>query len=142
MVPNRSKRKSRKKKISRFKNFQISHISTKGSSTTQVTKEHYPQDMSEQTCDTLPQGAFSFPREENEVTKQWEEINAFHRSLELTEDLPPFAFLMVRHLPPVLPTMVTYWPLPSGYHPSLCNNEWLSCRKKIWLGYTWFTSRT
>lgn len=48
--------------------------------------------MSEQTSDNVPQGAFSFPKEENEVTKQWEEINAFHRSLELTEDLPPFAF--------------------------------------------------
>lgn len=35
---------------------------------------------------------FSFPREEEKIGKQWEDIDAFQRSLELTKDLPPFAF--------------------------------------------------
>lgn len=35
---------------------------------------------------------FNFPREEENVIKQWEESNAFQRSLEITKDLPPFAF--------------------------------------------------
>ncbi|CAI5760502.1 unnamed protein product [Candida verbasci] len=39
-----------------------------------------------------PIGAFSFPKEEEEVIKLWDDLNAFHKTLELTEDLPPFAF--------------------------------------------------
>lgn len=35
---------------------------------------------------------FSFPKEEVKIGKQWEEINAFQRSLEITEGLPPFTF--------------------------------------------------
>lgn len=35
---------------------------------------------------------FSFPREEEKVLDKWDELNAFQRSLELTEGLPPFAF--------------------------------------------------
>lgn len=35
---------------------------------------------------------FNFPKEEDKVGKQWAEIDAFQRSLELTKDLPPFAF--------------------------------------------------
>lgn len=43
--------------------------------------------MAEENCQF-----FSFPREEEKVSKQWEEINAFQRSLEITEGLPPFTF--------------------------------------------------
>ncbi|EGW30516.1 isoleucyl-tRNA synthetase [Spathaspora passalidarum NRRL Y-27907] len=39
-----------------------------------------------------PQQGFSFPGEENTVSKLWDDVNAFHRTLEITEDLPPFAF--------------------------------------------------
>ncbi|KAI3403026.2 ILS1 [Candida oxycetoniae] len=42
--------------------------------------------------DNLPQGAFSFPQEENQVLKKWDQLDAFQRTLELTKDLPPFAF--------------------------------------------------
>lgn len=35
---------------------------------------------------------FNFPKEEENVIKQWEEVDAFQRSMELTKDLPPFAF--------------------------------------------------
>lgn len=35
---------------------------------------------------------FSFPREEEKVLEHWNEIDAFHRSLELTEGKPEFAF--------------------------------------------------
>ncbi|CCE63177.1 hypothetical protein TPHA_0E00820 [Tetrapisispora phaffii CBS 4417] len=35
---------------------------------------------------------FSFPREEEKVLAFWEEIDAFHRSMELTKDKPEFSF--------------------------------------------------
>ncbi|CCF60789.1 hypothetical protein KAFR_0L01790 [Kazachstania africana CBS 2517] len=35
---------------------------------------------------------FSFPKEEEKVLALWEEIDAFHRSLELTKDKPEFSF--------------------------------------------------
>jgi isoleucyl-tRNA synthetase len=35
---------------------------------------------------------FSFPKEEDKVNAQWDELDAFKRQVELTEDLPPFAF--------------------------------------------------
>lgn len=35
---------------------------------------------------------FDFPREEEKVAKQWEDIDAFKRSLEVTKGLPPFSF--------------------------------------------------
>ncbi|CAH2354535.1 isoleucine--tRNA ligase, cytoplasmic [[Candida] railenensis] len=35
---------------------------------------------------------FSFPREEEKMLEKWDELNAFQRSLELTEGLPSFAF--------------------------------------------------
>lgn len=35
---------------------------------------------------------FSFPREEEKILALWDEKNAFQRSLELTEGLPPFSF--------------------------------------------------
>lgn len=38
------------------------------------------------------QKSFSFPREEEKVLEFWNEINAFHRSLELTKGKPEFAF--------------------------------------------------
>ncbi|KAK5114127.1 hypothetical protein LTR62_002697 [Meristemomyces frigidus] len=34
----------------------------------------------------------SFPAEEDRVLQSWNEINAFHRQLELTSDLPPYVF--------------------------------------------------
>ena len=48
--------------------------------------------MGDSANDATPQGAFSFPKEEIEVIKKWDEVDAFQRSLELTKDLPPFAF--------------------------------------------------
>ncbi|KAG7893564.1 hypothetical protein KL905_002308 [Ogataea polymorpha] len=36
--------------------------------------------------------SFSFPREEEKVLAYWNEINAFHKSLELTKGRPQFAF--------------------------------------------------
>ncbi|CAK9440027.1 uncharacterized protein LODBEIA_P41270 [Lodderomyces beijingensis] len=39
-----------------------------------------------------PQGGFSFPKEEEEVIKHWDKVDAFQRTLQLTQDLPPFAF--------------------------------------------------
>lgn len=35
---------------------------------------------------------FSFPKEEEKVLALWDEIDAFHRSMELTEDKPEFSF--------------------------------------------------
>lgn len=35
---------------------------------------------------------FNFPKEEEKVIEKWDEWNAFQRSLELTQDLPPFSF--------------------------------------------------
>ncbi|ODV71112.1 isoleucine--tRNA ligase ILS1 CYBJADRAFT_169660 [Cyberlindnera jadinii NRRL Y-1542] len=35
---------------------------------------------------------FSFPREEEKIQAMWEDIDAFHRSMELTEGKPEFAF--------------------------------------------------
>ncbi|KAG7192137.1 isoleucine--tRNA ligase [Scheffersomyces spartinae] len=35
---------------------------------------------------------FNFPVEEEKIIEQWDEIDAFQRSLEITKDLPPFAF--------------------------------------------------
>ncbi|ODV81974.1 uncharacterized protein CANTADRAFT_44761 [Suhomyces tanzawaensis NRRL Y-17324] len=35
---------------------------------------------------------FSFPREEDNIIQKWEDIDAFQRTLELTKDMPPFAF--------------------------------------------------
>lgn len=35
---------------------------------------------------------FSFPREEEKVLAYWNEIDAFHRSLEITKDMPAFSF--------------------------------------------------
>ncbi|KAI5963136.1 ILS1 [Candida pseudojiufengensis] len=48
--------------------------------------------MSEQVANNVPQGSFSFPKEEEKVINHWEEVDAFQRTLELTEGLPPFAF--------------------------------------------------
>lgn len=39
-----------------------------------------------------PSSHFSFPREEEKVLAFWDEIDAFHRSLELTKDKPEFSF--------------------------------------------------
>lgn len=33
-----------------------------------------------------------FPREEEKVLKYWEEIDAFHKQLEMTKDMPKFSF--------------------------------------------------
>ena len=46
----------------------------------------------QESNNNIPQGAFSFPKEEEAVIKHWDDVNAFQRTLELTEDLPPFAF--------------------------------------------------
>lgn len=35
---------------------------------------------------------FSFPKEEEKVLSLWDEIDAFHTSLELTKDKPEFSF--------------------------------------------------
>lgn len=35
---------------------------------------------------------FSFPKEEEKVLALWDEIDAFHTSLELTKDKPEFSF--------------------------------------------------
>lgn len=35
---------------------------------------------------------FNFPKEEEKIGQHWEEVDAFQRSLEITKDLPPFAF--------------------------------------------------
>lgn len=35
---------------------------------------------------------FNFPKEEERVIEQWDELDAFQRTLELTKDLPPFSF--------------------------------------------------
>lgn len=35
---------------------------------------------------------FNFPNEEEKVIEQWDKVDAFNRTLELTKDLPPFAF--------------------------------------------------
>ena len=57
----------------------------------------------------IPKGAFSFPKEEEDIIKHWDDVDAFQRTLELTKDLPPFAFLMVLHLLQVLLIMVIFW---------------------------------
>lgn len=38
------------------------------------------------------ENTFSFPKEEVKIGKYWENIDAFQRSLEVTKELPPFAF--------------------------------------------------
>ncbi|KAK6458114.1 isoleucyl-tRNA synthetase [Scheffersomyces xylosifermentans] len=45
--------------------------------------------MSEENA---PSAQFSFPKEEEDVIKLWDDLDAFQRTLELTKDLPPFAF--------------------------------------------------
>lgn len=35
---------------------------------------------------------FNFPKEEEKVTQQWDDIKAFERTLEITKDLPRFSF--------------------------------------------------
>ncbi|KAG2733284.1 hypothetical protein G9P44_004274 [Scheffersomyces stipitis] len=35
---------------------------------------------------------FSFPKEEENIIELWDDLDAFQRQLELTKDLPPFAF--------------------------------------------------
>lgn len=35
---------------------------------------------------------FSFPKEEESIINLWDEIDAFQRTLQITDDLPPFAF--------------------------------------------------
>ncbi|CAK7902910.1 hypothetical protein CAAN1_16S02014 [[Candida] anglica] len=35
---------------------------------------------------------FSFPREEEKIIEKWDELDAFQRSVQLTEGLPPFSF--------------------------------------------------
>lgn len=67
----------------------------------------------QESNNNIPQGAFSFPKEEEAVIKHWDDVNAFQRTLELTEDLPPFAFLTDHHLPLVLLITGTFWPLQS-----------------------------
>nr|POE53559.1 isoleucine--trna ligase, cytoplasmic [Quercus suber] len=37
-------------------------------------------------------GSINFPSEEERVLEGWNSINAFHRQLELTKDLPPYVF--------------------------------------------------
>ncbi|KAF2480103.1 tRNA synthetases class I-domain-containing protein [Neohortaea acidophila] len=37
-------------------------------------------------------GSINFPGEEERILKHWEEINAFHRQLELSKDDPPYVF--------------------------------------------------
>ncbi|KAI6868642.1 isoleucyl-tRNA synthetase [Hortaea werneckii] len=37
-------------------------------------------------------GSINFPAEEERVLNTWNDINAFHRQLELTKDLPPYVF--------------------------------------------------
>ncbi|VEU22627.1 DEKNAAC103536 [Brettanomyces naardenensis] len=47
------------------------------------------EDTNAETSATQP---FSFPKEEEKILKFWDEINAFHRSLELTKGMDPYAF--------------------------------------------------
>ncbi|KAG7666237.1 ILS1 [[Candida] subhashii] len=50
--------------------------------------------MAEETAATTTSSSqqFSFPKEEDSIIGLWDEIDAFQRTLQITDDLPPFAF--------------------------------------------------
>ncbi|EDK37959.2 hypothetical protein PGUG_02057 [Meyerozyma guilliermondii ATCC 6260] len=66
--------------------FSISHRQTSYNRSTWTSTNNFWLVMAEES------GHFSFPREEEKVIDQWNEVDAFQRSLELTKDFPPFAF--------------------------------------------------
>ena len=94
----------------------------------------------QESNNNIPQGAFSFPKEEEAVIKHWDDVNAFQRTLELTEDLPPFAFF---DGPPFATGTPHYGDiLASTVKDTIPRYATISCGEKIRLGYPWFASRT